>query len=895
MKKILLQLIILASAINGALAIPADPTPKKVLQPDGSYLTVLMRGDEHSHLFYTEDGYPLYYNLKTKAFEYAGLNNGIIAGCGIMASDKDGRNEKAQSYLSSLNVKEIEKASMAKRASTMNKAPKRSEFLISDFPTTGRQKSLVVLFQFSDTKFTSIDDPKQFYTDMLNQEGFTWSNGANGSARDFYYQSSNGLFDPEFVVVGPVTLSRQATYYGMDDDINNDINMADAIEEACDLIDEEVDFTEFDTNGDGYVDNIYFFYAGGGQADDPNGTNYIWPHSAVMEEAWNRRLVYDGMVIGHYACSNELRYNTMGEKIPTGIGTFVHEFGHVLGLVDHYDTSYGYFTFCLGTYDTMATGSYNNNMNTPPLFSAFERAELAWLDYDILTNDADSITLIPELGASNKAFRVNVPGKENEFFVFENRQKTGFDTYLPGYGMLVWHIDQDKDAWDNNIVNINSTHQRIDIVEADGVLNEQTRDGDTFPGADNITTYDITSWDGDKLMSFDDVTLRNDTIRLLLAGTSFVMKQPENVSTVSVEDSCIVFEWAPVEDAKYYLVSVYTTGDDGENIYISDFKQKKYEAYGQIKVDGLEPDTEYNISVSAGLGSYVSDEQLLTVKTQDLAFVKRQPTGLTATEVKADGFKANWDEVRDADSYLITVRRHALSSTLSSDGYDFSNKADGMPEMWSTTSSLYYSVSGYYGESAPSLRLSSDDDNITVAYNETTLKGITFWCRAKNDGEKLHVETDNGDGQWSEVAVISPSVEGRTENFTFDACQRVRLRYERTSGFIVIDDIAASGYKMERIPVEGLNSISVGNVLSYDISGLEGGNTYSFCIQGVMGQEKSVMSEECKVTLPESTGINEVHADGNKSETIYDLSGRKMPSGNLPHGIYIINGKKIVK
>lgn len=894
MKKLFLQVLILAAIAQGASAIPADPTPKKVKQPDGTYLTVLMRGDEHAHLFYTEDGYPLFYNIKTNGFEYANLTNGTIAGCGIVAKNKSERSEEAQKYLSSLNVKEIETASFTKKKSTRLNAPKRSEYLISDFPTTGKQKSLVILFDFNDTKFTSIDDPKQFYTDMLNKEGFTWSNGADGSARDFYMQSSNNLFDPEFVVVGPVTLSRNATYYGSDNQ-GQDFRMGEAIEEACTLADDLVDFSEYDTNNDGYVDNIYFFYAGKGQADDPNGTDYIWPHSAVVEDAWDKTLVYDGKTIGHYACSNELRYNTAGALIPSGIGTFVHEFGHVLGLVDHYDTSYGYFTFGLGTYDTMATGSYNNNMNTPPLFSAFERAELAWLEYDELDNNADSITLIPNLATSNKAFRISVPDKENEFFVLETRIKSGFDAYLPGEGMLVWHIDQDKYSWENNIVNIDYSHQRIDIVEADGSLSEANRDGDTFPGAAGITQYDITSWDGDKLVSFDDVTLRNDTIRLLLAGTAFKMNQPENIYTTNVEDSSFVVNWSPVADAKYYNVSVYSVSADDEYTYINGLDHKKFEAPEQIIVDGLEPKKEYFVSISAGLGGYVSEENTVSVETQDLAFVKRQPDGLEATDISENGFKASWNAVRDAENYLITVRKHVQNSELGNYGYDFSDKADGLPELWSTTSSLYYSVSGYYGASAPSLRLSSNDDNLTIAYNETELNSITFWCRAKNDSEKIHVETDNGDGEWTEIASFTPSTEGRTESFDLNMCNRVRLRYERTSGFVVIDDVTVSGYNTKRVAVDGMNPISAGNVLSYDISGLEAGCTYSFCIQATMGDEKSVTSNECKVTLPQGTGISNVSDESQKADVIYDLSGRKMPSENLPHGIYIINGKKIVK
>lgn len=882
-------------ACRCAFAIPADPSPKKALQPDGTYLTVLMRGDENSHLFYTEDGYPLWFNRATRAYEYARLCGNAIGGSGLVAADKAVRTAEASKYLSALNVSDIRQASAAK-PSGMKKAAKRSDYLISDFPTIGRQKSLVILFEFSDVKFSSIDDPHQFYTDMLNQEGFTWTNGAEGSARDFYVQSSFGLFDPEFVVVGPVTLSGKATYYGSDDG-GQDVNMGEAIEEACNLLDSEIDFSEYDTNGDGYVDNIYFFYAGGGQADDPNGTDYIWPHSAVVEEAWGKKLVYDGKTIGHYACSNELRYSAIGEVNPTGIGTFVHEFGHVLGLVDHYDTSYGYLTFGLGAYDTMASGSYNNNMNTPPLFSAFERAELAWLDYDTLTVATDTVTLIPDLAVSNRALRLNVPGKDNEFFVMENRQQNGFDAYLPGCGMLVWHIDQDEEAWENNTVNTNASHQRIVIVEADGILSDATRDGDTFPGTAGITQYDLSSWDGDPLVSFDDVTLENDTIRLLLAGTGFRMDAPAAVTASEVEDSSFVVTWEPVAHAKYYVVSISTTGDDGGTAYVEGFDYANYDTSEALTIDGLEPLTTYDIAVSAGLGSYVSEAATASVQTLDLAFAKRKPTGLAATGISAGGFTAAWEAVRDAEGYELTVRRHTYGSTPVSGGYDFTDKADGMPSSWTTTSTAYYSVSGYYGSSAPSLRLSSDGAYLAIAYPEMQLESLSFWCRAKSEGQLIYVETADDGGEWAEAAVITVSTEGKTETVEFGRCDSVRLRYGRTSGFIVIDDIVTTGYEMERIPVSGYDALAVGNVLSRAVSGLDAGATYSFVIRAVMGDELSVSSGECVVTLPDGTGISTV-TGGEPSDgdaPVYDLSGRRMPEGELPHGVYIIKGKKIIK
>lgn len=462
--------------------------------------------------------------------------------------------------------------------------------------------------------------------------------------------------------------------------------------------------------------------------------------------------------------------------------------------------------------------------------------------------------------------------------------------------MLVWHIDQDKDAWENNIVNIDPQHQRVDIVEADGILSEATRSGDTFPGFAGITQYELTSWDGASLVSFDDVTLDGDTAQLLLAGMSFSMPAPATVDVTDIADSSFVFSWAAVEHAKYYEVSVYCTDGNSQRLYIGDFDHKRYTSPETIKIDGLVPLTDYVVAVSAGLGSYMSEEKNAPVQTLDLAFAKRKPAGLAATDVTETGFKAKWEAVRDADDYRLTVMKHGYSDELSAKGYDFSNKAEGMPDTWTSTSSMFYSVSGYYGEKAPSLRLSSDGDYLVIAYDEMLISNLSFWCRAKSNTEKIYVEADRGDGVWTEVSVISPSVDGATERVSLDECKQVRLRYGRTSGFVVIDDVVAEGKVVERTPVSGYDGLSVGNVLSYDVKGLNPGATYSFIIRAAQNGELSISSDECALTLPNSTGISQAVDDSATGKTeVYDISGRRMPAGALPHGVYIINGKKVVK
>ena len=892
------MLFLLAMAQH-TFAIPADPQAKKVRQPDSTYITVMMRGDEHAHITLAADGTPLYYNTRTKAFEYACLKDGRLKGSGILAQDAGRRDAKALAYVASMD-----KEAMFKTVTDQRKLPQTfgntrartdsqglRRLRINDFPSIGHQKSLVILWEFSDTKFTSVSNPKQFFTGLLNEPGFTWPGTAiNGSAHDFYQVSSFGKFDPEFTVYGPVTLSHTASYYGSDDP-SQDAKIYEAIIESCKALDGEIDFSEYDTDNDGKVDNIYFFYAGNGQADTPNGNEYIWPHSSYLgAKGWKQDLVLDGKQIDRYTCSNELRYRADGVKVPTGIGTFVHEFGHVLGLTDHYDTSYGMFTFGLGSWDTMASGSYNNDMNTPPVFSAFERAELGWLDYDELTMDADSVNVLPNLADCNKAYRVSVPGTDGrEFFVMENRQKKGWDQYIPGHGMLLWHIDIDTTAWNNNVVNVLPAHQRIDIVEADGVTTEASRSSDCFPGVSNVTQWQLKSWAGNDLLKVDHVAEVSDTIRMILANTRFKLPATKNITFSQVQDSSFAATWQLVADATSYAVSAYTLDQTGRRKYLSGLNQKIFPTVDTVLIAGLLPETDYHFDVAAKLAGYTSDTLRAQVQTQELAFAKRIPSGLAATNVTDRGFTARWNEVDGAQDYHVSLYRHQFSKATTDRGYDFSDKYDGLPELWSTSSQNYYSVKGYYGNSAPSLRLSATDDYLMVAYPESKIEQVKCWLRGSKAGNKLHVETaDSTD--WTEVKVIDVSTAAQTVTVATDGAKKVRLCLERTAGYVVVDDVVATCHTVERTVMAGLDEVTTYGHTDYAFNQLEPGATYSFRIQAVSGEERSYRSPECVITLPQISGIDgpQVYKDNLPSE-MYDLSGRRLPTDTAKRGFYIIN------
>lgn len=245
----------------------------------------------------------------------------------------------------------------------------------------------------------------------------------------------------------------------------------------------DIDFSEYDNDGDGFVDSIFIFYAGYGENEGaPSWT--IWPHSAELYSMYNLDLQFDGVRIDKYACSNELRGKS-GQNL-TGIGTFVHEYSHVLGLMDHYPTLLANREVSPGEWDVMDMGSYNNEGHTPPAYNSFERYTLGWLNPRRLTGP-ENVVLNPIL-ESNEAVCIQTD-KEEEFFLFENRQNSGWDAYLPGHGMLVWHVDYDPELWELNHINNVSTHQNFDLVEADGIYGSGSRNGDPFPGTDNVRSF----------------------------------------------------------------------------------------------------------------------------------------------------------------------------------------------------------------------------------------------------------------------------------------------------------------------------------------------------------------------------------------------------------------------
>ena len=911
MKRIIIFSLLVVCFVQTTFAIPAYPKPLKVKQADGSWLTIQMRGDEHGHYVLTSDGIPLVFNARQKNYEYADWKDGKVQASGIKAVEASERTAKVKAFVESLDksailesfkrarLQQLQQTLSSRRNASLKAGSNPQKEKLNNFPTIGEVHSLVILVQFADTKFSTVgSDAHQFFNNMLNEPGFTYSNGANGSARDFYLNSSNGRFQPQFDVIGPVTLPEKYSYYGANQgsSVDNPARLEQFVREACTLADPLVDFSQYDHNQDGYIDNIYFFYAGKGEADSGDG-NAIWPHSAYYSDMAKdaglseTSLKLNGVEVGNYTCSNEIN-GTLITPQPAGIGTFVHEFGHVLGLADHYDVNYGMTTFAPGSFDTMAQASYNNNGNTPAAFSAYERACLGWLDLTVLKNGVDSLNVLPDLNDSNKAYVVPVGGtNDEEYFIMENRQKKGWDAFIPGHGMLLWHIDYDAKAWEKNELNITGTHQRVDIVEADNKLTDNTRAGDPFPGTSNVTQCNLTSWAGGKVMSLDDIEEKDGIINLMLGGLNLKLNTPD-VKVTEVQDSSIVVGWTDVPVAKRYVLNISSVVN-GKKESLPLYNNKVYTAaQPSLHVEGLSPETTYEITLQANRGSYSSDVYTQQLTTAAIPFSKYYVTDVKATAVGKTGFTASWEGMEAADDYVVTLHKLVYATEATQNGYDFSDELEGMPSLWKTNGNLSMNN---YGEESPCLRLNKIDTYLKMASVGNRISSVKFFVKSSSSTKATLAVEAYQNREWKQIATLQGGADMASgDTYSYDLpelADSVRLNViQRTSGAFYIDDVLLGCNALIHEPVAAYQKVSTNGKTEFAFSGLETDATYALVVNASKKGELSYSSKELIVTPASSTGISSVTVtpSRNGQKRFYDLNGRRVSAKEMRHGIYIV-------
>lgn len=803
-----LLLVVVGSDIQ---AVPAYPYPVKITQPDGTTLTIRLKGDEFHHYTETEDGYMVTKN-SMGIFNYATRDiNGKIIETQVKANNVTSRSNSEKLFVSGLelNVPNVEfyQQMRARRAQPSAVSTQKRVY-----PSTGTPRSLVILVNFSDLSYVT-PNPKEAFTALLNEQGYS-ANGGTGSARDYFIDNSMSKFSPQFDVVGPYTLPKALKYYG--DNINDqDINSVQMVVDACKVADEAgVDFSDYDVDNDGLVDNVFIYYAGHNEAEHAYSST-IWPHRwgiypTSMYNGGNysgtvSSVTFDGKRVEDYACTSELKGNS-GTSM-AGIGTFTHEFGHVIGLADMYATN-GENHHTLSNWNIMDGGAYLNSGRTPPAYNTFERFQLGFVTPIQLINPADII--LNPLTTHNEAYLISSTETHNlsasnpsptQFFLLENRQKIGWDTYLPGHGMLIYRIYYNRNDWNYNQPNNDPSKMGVDIIEADGIPSGSTLAGDPFPGTSNVKSYIPALRSGTKLDK--PITSITETDKII----TFKFKGGKDVPILTADSKFTGFN------------TVQSTPSDYQTFRVSGIRLKSdivisFVTNNHFQVKKLtDPETSWSKSVSLSpvdsvveltdiLVRYNPTEpsfkfthsDILTISTTNLDPVTINlsgqstrpiyvvpPVATEAADITYKSVVAKWNPVFDATGYYLTVTQadeNGMMTPLINDKW-----------VTSTTDTLYYLISDRdyaYKVKASDKNTEHEYENITEYSNTISVHTLPYPF-----DKELRVVVNKGNVKVfvpsKEVSVTAP-IENETIHVFNTLGQKVKS-YRAESDILDISDL----------------------------------------------------------------------------------------------------------
>ena len=525
MKKLVSTLCLLLVAC-ATWAAKAYPGPITITQSDGTQLVVMAYGDEDYHWFTTTDGVLLAH---------------VGADYFVASIDNDGR-LSATTQL----AHEAALRSVAERQLVLQQEPLRQTFMTqamktreirkqhrigigtatpSYFPHSGTPRAMVILVQYADMNF-SMEDPYRSFNDYLNGEGALPDYGLrenrnHGSVSQFFSDMSEGLFRPQFDVFGPVTLSKNWKYYGENSgDSDQSSRISELMQEACTAIDDNVDFSQYDADGDKNVDLVYVIYAGYSESMGAP-SDYIWPKSGTLAGG-----TYDGVNVKRYGVNNELNYTPDYKfkeppyKRMNGIGLFCHEFSHTMGLPDIYPNNADARKVDNQTmeyWDVMDGGEYTDNGYTPTPYTPWEKEVMEWTTIPVLSDTAQ-VTL-----ADGEYYKILPEDAEsNEYVILHNTQSSNWEQGIArlGHGMLVYRIDYTNDKGKpRTSINLSDYPNNyagkpgITLIPADSLLinyyrvyskesemsstlpysnteYQQSHGGDPYPGTLNVTRID---------------------------------------------------------------------------------------------------------------------------------------------------------------------------------------------------------------------------------------------------------------------------------------------------------------------------------------------------------------------------------------------------------------------
>ena len=618
----ILFILLFTFCATAAYAIPARRVTKTVIV-DGKATLLTLVGDETLHYWAAADG---------RSFQF---ENGEAVPFDLSSAQAT---YKARKRMTSQLA-----------AASKSKAPSKTQYI-------GQQRGLVILVNFKDKEFSCTTTPKETYKEIVSGTDISIF-GQNGSVRDYFKAQSYNKFDFLLDVAGPVTLSQKMSYYGANDSSGEDARPAQMVKEACQLANDEVDFSQYDWDGDGNVEHVFVVYAGYSEAQG-GSADTVWPHAWTLKDGTGSALKLDGVTIDSYACGSELS-GSYGKQMD-GIGTFCHEFSHCFGLPDFYDTT-GKISFTMQSWSLMDYGCYNNNGYCPCSYTAYERWFCGWLEPEELEDGRD-IEGMGNLDDNGECYVIYNKANNNEYYLLQNIQQKGWNKYAAGHGMLVLHVDYNYNAWYNNTPNTVASHLRMSPVCADNKANASTMAGDPYPGTSKntsltdetipATTLFNVNKDGRKYLGtpIEDIKESKGLISFTFNGGT-PLPAPESLRVESRSSNVVSLTWDEVEGASHYVLEY--------GPYDPEAEEKKH-TY-------LETAFEFDVEKDASTDIGSKLDEYLDVKGFTGSKLYMSPSGLKCGSSSANGYIITpaIDFENESAEMLIRITPYNASTTPS--------------------------------------------------------------------------------------------------------------------------------------------------------------------------------------------------------------------------------------
>ena len=604
-------------------AIPVRHRQTTLTQPDGYTFVVQNIGDEWLHVSMTldgaavikgEDGWFCYARFDADGHRYStGVHVGPDAD---PAAVSEARNVPWRMlYYRAATRRALQPWAQTGRPNIIRRLSAMHPMTKAGNPI--QKHGIIILAQFN-------GEGEEFHYTKSDFDAIINGSG-NSTAMAYFNDQFGGKYEFHFDIYGPVTLPHDCKYYGENDSDGEDMRPHEMIIDACDALDLSVDFSKYDDDGDGEIDNVFVFFSGKDAADDKVGNaDCIWSHQWYVKDGAGVVKTYDGKILNNYACTSELmRSMTTNTYRMASIGTFCHEYTHTFGVPDFYDTNYkgtgGIADAWWQSFGLMCAANSNNDGHTPPNYNSVERMVLGL--GEPLTLEAGDYTLEP-IQNSGVFYRINSddPG---EYYLLECRNQRGWDQYLPDAGLMIYHIDKstrqtgvDDDGrsctalerWEGlNLVNAWPAHQCADLVEADiSITNTykniqyydvllQTEKRAVWP-YNNVNAFSaytspaLTFWSGAQShLAISNITRSGENITFTVVGSADVsaLPTPANITKTVFQDAALI-TWE-ASDAEFEGKGYLRYGT--KEVLVEPYEPGKYAFW----IEGLTPSTAYTV------------------------------------------------------------------------------------------------------------------------------------------------------------------------------------------------------------------------------------------------------------------------------------------------------------